>query len=152
MDPTAPEKKGSRHNPHNVVWPICGSVHSFSHKPTNEAVDLSHAFVDDKLLGLLEPYHQHAIGTFNTCSRGPTHRSLIDIGGGYNFVGAGLPTPLHDFPNWWSYTFYLMAPPGLRLSIQTFPTEIKREQILNLTSGTSPLDFYRSLQYKHSTI
>jgi hypothetical protein len=40
---------------------------------------------------LLGPYHQHAIGTFNTCSRGPTHRSLTDTGRGYNLGGAGLP-------------------------------------------------------------
>jgi hypothetical protein len=57
---------------------------------------------------LLGPYHQHVIGTFNTCSRGPTHRSLTDIGGGYNLGGAGLPhtTPrpsqpaVSTFPYW----------------------------------------------------
>jgi hypothetical protein len=37
--------------------------------------------VDNWLLGLLGPYHRHAIGTFNTCSRGPTERSLINTGG-----------------------------------------------------------------------
>jgi hypothetical protein len=47
--------------------------------------------VDNWLLDLLGPYHRHAIGTFNTCSRGPTERSLIDTGGGYNLGGAGLP-------------------------------------------------------------
>jgi hypothetical protein len=46
-------------------------------------LDLSQASIDDKVLGLLGPY-QHAIGMFNTCSRGPTHRSLTDTGGGYN--------------------------------------------------------------------
>jgi hypothetical protein len=30
--------------------------------------------------------YQHAIGTFNTCSWGPTHRSLTDTGGGYNHL------------------------------------------------------------------
>jgi hypothetical protein len=35
---TAPEKKGSRHNPQCVGWPIHGSVPSFSPKPANEAV------------------------------------------------------------------------------------------------------------------
>jgi hypothetical protein len=34
--------------------------------------------VDSMLLGLLSPYHQHAIGTFNTCSRVPTPWSLTD--------------------------------------------------------------------------
>jgi hypothetical protein len=30
---------------------------------------------------MITQLHQHAIGTFNTCSQGPTHRSLIDTGG-----------------------------------------------------------------------
>jgi hypothetical protein len=39
---------------------------------------------------LLGPYHQHAIGTFNTCSQGPTHQSLTDSGGGYNLGDADI--------------------------------------------------------------
>jgi hypothetical protein len=56
--------------------------------PTNEAVGLSQASIDDKLLCLLGPYNQHAIGTLNTCSQRPTYRSLIDTGRGYNLEGA----------------------------------------------------------------
>jgi hypothetical protein len=48
-------------------------------------------FCWDPTTSLTGPNHRHAIGTFNTCSRGPTHRSLTDTGGGYNFEGAGLP-------------------------------------------------------------
>jgi hypothetical protein len=55
----------------------------------------SQSSVDGRPLGLPGPYLQHAIGTFNTCSWGPTHRSLTDTGGGYN---------------------HLRAPPILRLS------------------------------------
>jgi hypothetical protein len=91
MDLTAPEKKGSQNNPQHADRPIPGSIPSFSPKPTNEAVSLSEASVDDKLLGLLGPCHQHAIGTFNTYSRGPTHRSLITTCEGYNLEGAGFP-------------------------------------------------------------
>jgi hypothetical protein len=40
--------------------------------------------INGRLLGLLGLYHQHAIGTFNTCSRVPTPRSLTDTGGGYH--------------------------------------------------------------------
>jgi hypothetical protein len=40
-----------------------------------EAVGLSQASVDGRLLSLLGTYHYHAIDTFNTCSWGPTHRS-----------------------------------------------------------------------------
>jgi hypothetical protein len=151
MDPTAPKKKGSRHNPQHTSWSIHGSIPSFSPKPTNGAVDLSQASVDDKLLGLLGPYHQHAIGTFNTCSRGPTHRSLTDTGRGYNLAGAGLPTPLLDLPNWRSYTFHLMALPGLRLSINSLPSELKGDRALNLMSGslhsTSTITYHLSIAW-----
>jgi hypothetical protein len=82
--PLLPRKKSYRYNPQHDGWPIHGFVPSFSPKPTNKAVDLSQASVDDKLLGLLGPYHQHAIGTFNTCSWVPTTRSLTGTGGGYH--------------------------------------------------------------------
>jgi hypothetical protein len=120
-NPTAPEKKGSQHNPQHTDWPIRGSVPSFSPNPTNEAVDLSQAFVDDKLLGLLDPYHQHAIGTFNTCSRGPTHWFLTNTSGRYNLGDANFPhTTL-----WPSQPvvspFHLRAPPDLKLSNNSLP-------------------------------
>jgi hypothetical protein len=65
---------------------------SFSPNTTIEAVRLTQASVISRLLGLLDSYHQHAISTFNTCSRGPIHWSLTDTGGwaGYNLGGAGL--------------------------------------------------------------
>jgi hypothetical protein len=55
---------------------------------TKEVVGLSQASVDSRLLGLPGPYLWHAIGLFNTCSRGPTRRSSTDTGGGYNHVRA----------------------------------------------------------------
>jgi hypothetical protein len=62
------------------------------------------------------PYHQHAIGTFNTCSWGPTERSLTDTGGGYNLEGAGLPhTHSPTFPTS-CLPFLLVAPPGLQFN------------------------------------
>jgi hypothetical protein len=95
MDPIAPEKNGSRYNPQHTGWSIRGSVPSFSLEPTNETMGVSQAHVDDQLLGLPGPYRRYAIGTFNTCSRGPTHRSLTDIDGGYNLGGTGLPHTTH---------------------------------------------------------
>jgi hypothetical protein len=80
-------KKGSRHNPQHAGWPIRGSIPSFSPKPANEAGGVSQAPDGDQLLGLPSLYHRYAIGTFNTCSRGPTHRSLTDTGGSYNLGG-----------------------------------------------------------------
>jgi hypothetical protein len=44
-----------------------------------------------QLYQLIRPIYQHAIGTFNACSQGPTHRSLTDTGGGYNLGGVDFP-------------------------------------------------------------
>jgi hypothetical protein len=65
---------------------------------------------------LTSPIYQHMIGTFNTCPREPTHRSLIDIGGGYNLRDVSF---LHHTPRPSQLIvlrFHLRAPPGLRLS------------------------------------
>jgi hypothetical protein len=76
----------------------------------------SQAPVDNRLLGLLDPYHRHAIGMFNTYSRGPTERSLINTGRGYNLRGAGLPqTHSPTFPTSCPH-FPLVAPPVLYFS------------------------------------
>jgi hypothetical protein len=76
----------------------------------------SQAPVDHQLLGLPDPYHRHAIGTFNTYSRGPTERSLIDTGGGYNLGGAGLPhTHSLTFPTNYPH-FPLVASSGLHFN------------------------------------
>jgi hypothetical protein len=97
-------------------WPIRGSVPSFSPTIAHGVVGKSQASVDIWLLGLLGPYHWHAIGMFNTYSRVPTHRSLIDTGGGYHLGGAGLPyTTLRPSQPAVS-TFHLRAPPGLQFN------------------------------------
>jgi hypothetical protein len=44
----------------------------------------SQTYVDCKLLGILGPYHRHAISTFNTFLQVPTPRSLTDTGRGYH--------------------------------------------------------------------
>jgi hypothetical protein len=76
----------------------------------------SQTSINNRLLGLPGSYHQHAIGTFNTCSWGPTERSLIDTGGGYNLGGAGLPhTHSSTFPTS-CLPFPLVAPPGLHFN------------------------------------
>jgi hypothetical protein len=115
-NPPALEKKGSQHNPQHVSWPIRGSIPSFPPEPANEAGGVSQAPDGDQLLGLPGPYHRHAIGTFNTCSWGPTERSLTDTGGGYNLGGAGLPhTYSLTFPTSCLH-FPLVAPPGLQFN------------------------------------
>jgi hypothetical protein len=131
-------------------WVAHGTRLSFSPNTTIEAVRLSQAPIDGRLLGLLGPYHQHAIRIFNTCSWGLTHRSLTDIGGGYNLKGASLPyhTPRPSQP------MVLHFPPkGSTWSQVIHPT------ITNWSKeGTNPkspeweppLDFYRNLTSKQS--
>jgi hypothetical protein len=87
----------------------------FSLNTVIEAVCLSQAPVDGRLFGFLGLYHQHTIGTFNTCLLGPTHQSLTDTGGGYSLEGACLPhhTPRHSQ----STVIHIpQGPPSLRLS------------------------------------
>jgi hypothetical protein len=72
--------------------------------------------VDNWLLGLTGSYHRHAIGTFNTCSRGPTKWFLIDTSEGYNLGGIGLPhTHSSTFPTSCPH-FPLMVPTGLHFN------------------------------------
>jgi hypothetical protein len=113
---TAPEKKGSRHNPQHTGWSIRGSVPSISTTTVNEAVEKSQASVDNWLLDLLSPYHRHAIDTFNTCSRGPTHRSLTNSGGGYSLEGASFPRTTLRPSQPAVFTFHLRAPPDLQFN------------------------------------
>jgi hypothetical protein len=88
---TAPKKEDSQHNPQLDGCLIRGSVPSFSPTIANEAMGRREASVDNQLIGLLGSYHWYAIGTFNTCSRGLTHRSLTDTGGDYNLEGVDFP-------------------------------------------------------------
>jgi hypothetical protein len=98
-------------------WPSDSRVRTqlLSHN-SPRAVGKSQALIDKRLLGLPGPYHRHAIGTFNTWSRGPTEWSLIDTGGGYNLGGASLShTHSPTFPTSYPH-FPLVAPPGLHFN------------------------------------
>jgi hypothetical protein len=72
--------------------------------------------INSRLLGLPDPYHRHAISTYNTCSRGPTHRSLTDMGGGYNLGGAYLPHIHSPTFSTSCLPFPLVALPGLQFN------------------------------------
>jgi hypothetical protein len=50
------EHRDSRLHPQHIGWSINGSPSSFSLLTANETVGLSQPSVDDKLLGLLDPY------------------------------------------------------------------------------------------------
>jgi hypothetical protein len=122
---TAPEKKGSRHNPQRTADRSVSSYPASLPSQPMKQWGQSQASINGRLLGLLGSYHQYAIGTFNTCSWGPTHRFLTDTGGGYNFGGAGFPrtTPRPSQPV--VSPFHLRAPPGLQLN-QVLTTKPKR--------------------------
>jgi hypothetical protein len=85
---TTPEKKGSRHNPQRAADRSTGPYPVSLPSQPMKQWGQSQASINGRLLGLLDSYHQYAIGTFNTYSRGPTERSLTDTGGGYNLGGA----------------------------------------------------------------
>jgi hypothetical protein len=81
-------------------WVVHGTHLSFSPNTAIEAVCLSQAPIDGRLLGLPNPYHRHMIGTFNTCSRVSTPRSLTDTGVGYHIENLGIATTLSlPFPS-----------------------------------------------------
>jgi hypothetical protein len=85
-------RKSAPDSTSQLGWVIRGTRLSFSPNTTIEAMRLSQAPVDGRLLGLPGPYYRHAIGTFNTCSRVPTPQSLTDVGGGYHIENLGIAT------------------------------------------------------------
>jgi hypothetical protein len=129
-------------------WVAHGTCLSFSSNTTIEAVGWSEASVDGRLLGLLGSYNQYAIDMFNTCSRGPTHRFLTNIGRGYNLRCDSLPHHTH----WPSQpTIIHFSPKGpTRLSIQQLSTELKGRSNPKSREWGPPLDFYHNLSSKHS--
>jgi hypothetical protein len=93
-------RKSSPDSTSQPGWVACGTRLSLTPKTVIEAVGLSQAPVDDRLLGLRGSYYQHVIGTFNTCSRVPTPQSLTDIGGGYHIGNLRIATTLSPpFPS-----------------------------------------------------
>jgi hypothetical protein len=97
--PTAPEKKGSQHNPQHAADWSAGLYPASLSSQLMKQWGQRQASINGRLLGLLGPHHQYAIVTFNTCSWGPTKRSLTNTSGGYNIEGVNFPctTPR---PSW----------------------------------------------------
>jgi hypothetical protein len=127
-----------------------GTHLSFSPKIAIEVVGLSQTPMDDPLLGLQGLYHRHTIGTFNTCSWVPTHRSLTDTGGGYHIQNLRISTTLSPlFP----FEGSIDPPNGPARShiIQTIFTKLIGEGISPKSrEWEPPLDFYHNLPSKHS--
>jgi hypothetical protein len=143
---TAPEKKWSRlHLSAQLSGPW--DRLSFSSNTTIEAVCLSQISVDEKATRLTEPISQHAISTFNTYSRGLTHRSLINTGGGYNLRGTGLPH--HTFRSFQSTVLHFSPKGPIRsqvINYQHKPLAILR--VKHIVAEWPPwLDLYRTYNY-----
>jgi hypothetical protein len=131
-------------------WVVRRTRLNFSPNTTIEAVRLSQSPVGGRLLGLSGPYHRPAIGTFNTCSRVPTLRSLTDTGGGYHIENLRIATSLSPpFPSEGS-TDPPIAPPGLRLSKQHLLIELEGKTNPKSREWEHPLDFYNNLPSTHS--
>jgi hypothetical protein len=95
---TAPEKKVLQTPPLSPVeWPMGPPQFLSQHNHWSSALKPNICWRAN-YIGLLGTYHQHVIGTFNTCSRGATHRSLTDTGGGYNLATSHSPTFPIDGP------------------------------------------------------
>jgi hypothetical protein len=93
-------RKSAPDSTSQLGWVVHGTHLSFSPNTAIEAVRLSQAPVGDRLLSLPDPYHWHAIGTFNTCSRVPTSQSLTDTGRGYHIENLRIDTTLSPpFPS-----------------------------------------------------
>jgi hypothetical protein len=90
---TDPEKKCSRLH---LLARLSGpwDPPQFISQHSHWSSPLSQAPVGSRLQGLPGPYHRHAVGTFNTSSRVPTPRSLIDTGGGYHIENLRIATTL----------------------------------------------------------
>jgi hypothetical protein len=132
------------------VWVAHGTHISFSPKTVIEAVGLSQAPVDGRLLGLPGPYHQSAIGTFNTCSQVPTHRSLTDTNGGYHIENLRIAIALSpSFPSKCS-TDPLNSPARSQIIHTTFTNWTGEGTSPKSHEWEPPLDFYRNLSSKRS--
>jgi hypothetical protein len=135
MNPTAPEKKGSRHNP-QPDWVIHRSATQFLSQHSHWSSNERQTSINSRFLGLPSPYHRHAIGTFNTCSRVPTPRSLTDTGGSYHIENLRIATVLSPpFPSEGS-TYPPNGPTRSQIIHNNYQLNWRGKQALNLMSGS----------------
>jgi hypothetical protein len=116
--------------------------------PTQPLTQLSDPWVRTQLLSRTHHKHQHVTSTFNTCSRGPTHRSLTDSSGGYSLEGASFPrtTPRPSQPA--VFTFHLRAPPGLQFNHDLLNQSFEFKDPMAATWSFNHSIIYRSLHLR----
>jgi hypothetical protein len=121
--PYCSREKGSRHNP-QPSWVIHRSTTQFLSQHSHWSSNESQTSVNNRLLGLSGPYHWHAIGTSNTCSRVPTPWSLTNTGRGYHKGNLGIATALSlPFPSEGSTN-----PPKWPRPVSDYPTLISKDK------------------------
>jgi hypothetical protein len=111
---------------------------------TIEVVEKDTHLVAASYIGLLDPYHQHVISTFNNWSWGSTHRSLTETDGATTLEVSNF----HHTPGSSQLTvlcFPLMAPPGLRLTILNKSLTNKSKTPSSRVASMPP-DLYWTLQ------
>jgi hypothetical protein len=129
-------RKSAPDSTSQLSWVAYGTRPSFSPKIAIEVVGLSQAPVDGRLLGLPGSYHRHAIGTFNTCSRVPTPRSLTDTGECYHIENLRIATTLSPpFPSEGS-TDPPNGPAWSQIIHNNYQLNWRGKQALNLVSGS----------------
>jgi hypothetical protein len=84
------------------------------------------------------------IGTFNTCSQGPTHRSLTDTSGGYKLDGASFPRTTPRPSQSAVSTFHLRAPPGLQFNHELLNQSFEFKNPMASTWSSDHSDIYHS--------
>jgi hypothetical protein len=86
---------------------------------------------------------------FNTCSWGPTERSLTDTGGGYNLEGAGLPHT-HSLTFLTScLPFPLVASPDLHFNqVPAINQSLRFKEAMAATWSLDHSAIYRSLHLR----
>jgi hypothetical protein len=129
-------RKSAPDSTSQLGWVVRGTCLSFSPNTTIGAVRLSQTSVDNRLVGLPGPYHRHAIGTFNTCSRVPTPQPLTDTGRGYHVENHEIATALSPpFPSEGS-TDPPNGPARSQIIHNNYQLNWRGEQALNLVSGS----------------
>jgi hypothetical protein len=94
-----PRKRAPDTTPNLAEWSTSPPP-SFSPNTAIKAVMKAKTSINSRLPGLPGPYHRHAMGTFNTCSRVPSPRSLTDTCGDYHKGNLGIATTLSPpFPS-----------------------------------------------------
>jgi hypothetical protein len=150
MNPTAPEKKSSRHNPQHAGWLIRRSPTQFLSQNNHWSSNDSQTSVDNKLhqfTGPITPacdrYVQYLLARDNLLC-------LIDIGGCYNHGGVNLS---HHTPRPSQLMVLRFPPKGPAQSQVNNPTLFQLNQdVINPKSHEwdLPVDFYLKLPSKHS--